>query len=175
MSARTFFIDRPVNMIDEGIDVAVRIGHQPDSGLTAIKIGSVRRVMCGAPFHFAKHDVPTTPAELKDHRIAGSTGAWASSDWRFGQDQRVTIHPALQANTNEAVIEAAIAGRGLTRVLHYQIGLALPSGAPQIALGDYEEEALPIPMLHPEGSRAPANVRAFDLAVARLRGNRLLN
>lgn len=176
MSARSFFIDRPVNIVEEGIDVAIRIGHLPDSGFTAIKVGSVRRVVCGAPAYFEKHGIPAKPADLKDHRVVGSTSAWASPEWRFGRDERVMIHPNLQCNTNEAAISTAVTGWGLTRVLHYQIGPALIEGQLQIVLSDYEEPPLPIHVLHPEGRHAPAKVRAFiDLAVSRLRENRLLN
>jgi DNA-binding transcriptional LysR family regulator len=176
MRARAFFVDRPVNIIEEGIDVAVRIGHLPDSGFTAIKVGTVRRVICGSPAYFEKYGVPATPADLKNHRIAASTSAWASPEWRFVDDQRVTIDSALQCNTNEAVIETAKGGWGLTRVLHYQIGPALIEGQLQIALSDFEEPPLPIHVLHPEGRHAPAKIRAFvDLAVSRLRESRLLN
>ncbi len=176
MRAQTVFVDRPVNIVEEGIDVAVRIGHLPDSGLTAIRVGTVRRVVCGAPAYFERHGVPRTPADLKHHRVAVSTGAWASPEWRFARDQRVTIDPVLQCNTNEAVIATAKAGWGLTRVLHYQIGPALLAGELRIVLADHEEPPLPIHVLHPEGRHAPAKVRAFvDLAVARLRENRLLN
>ncbi|MBK3735207.1 DNA-binding transcriptional LysR family regulator [Azospirillum brasilense] len=176
MRARTFFIDRPVNIVEEGIDVAVRIGHLPDSGFTAIRVGTVRRVVCGAPAYFERHGVPQTPADLRHHRIALSTGAWASPEWRFARDQRVTIDPVLQCNTNEAVIATAKAGWGLARVLHYQIGPALLAGELRIVLADHEEPPLPIHVLHPEGRHAPAKVRAFvDLAVARLRENRFLN
>ena len=176
MCGRTFFHDRPVSIIEEGIDVAIRIGHLPDSGFAAIRVGSVRRIICGAPAYFEKHGVPTTPADLKDHRIAASTSAWTSSEWRFGGDHRVTLHPNLQCNTNEAVIAAAMDGWGLTRVLHYQVGPALLEGKLQIVLSDYEEPPLPIHVLHPEGRHAPAKVRTFlDMAVSRLRANRLLN
>lgn len=176
MRARTLFIDRPVNIVEEGIDVAVRIGHLADSGFTAVKVGTVRRVICGSPAYFERHGVPLTPADLKNHRIAASTSAWASPEWRFAGDQRVTIDPVLQCNTNEAVIATAKEGWGLTRVLHYQIGPALVEGHLRIVLGDYEELPLPIHILYPEGRHAPAKVRAFiDLAVARLRENRLLN
>ncbi|MBK1836721.1 LysR family transcriptional regulator [Azospirillum sp. YIM B02556] len=176
MRARTLFIDRPVNIVEEGIDVAVRIGHLPDSGFTAVKVGSVRRVICGSPAYFERHGVPAVPADLRSHRIAASTSAWASPEWRFAGDQRVTIDPVLQCNTNEAVIATAKEGWGLTRILHYQIGPALVEGTLRIVLGDHEEPPLPIHVLYPEGRHAPAKVRAFvDLAVARLRANRLLN
>jgi DNA-binding transcriptional LysR family regulator len=175
MSARALFVDRIVNIVEEGIDVAIRIGHLPDSGFTAIKVGSVRRVICGAPAYLEKQGVPLMPADLKDHRIAASLSAWASPEWRFKDDQRVTIRANLQCNTNEAAISAALSGRGLTRVLHYQISPALLEGRLQIVLADYEEPPLPIHVLHPQGRHAPAKVRAFlDLAVSRLRANRFL-
>ena len=88
VKAKTLFVDRPVNIVDEGIDVAIRICHLPDSGLTAIKVGTVRRVMCGSPKYFERYGVPKSPADLKDHRIAASTAAWASPEWRFADDQR---------------------------------------------------------------------------------------
>lgn len=176
MDGRAFLVDRQVNIVEEGIDVAVRIGHLADSGFTAIKVGSVRRVVCGSPAYFERHGVPRVPGELKDHRVAASTGAWASPEWRFARDQRVTVHPGLQCNTNEAVIAAAEEGWGLTRVLNYQIGPALLEGRLQIVLADHEEPPLPVHVLYAEGRHAPAKVRAFvDLAVERLRANRLLS
>lgn len=176
MSGRTFFVDRPVNIVEEGIDVAVRIGHLPDSGFTAIKVGSVRRVICGAPAYFEKHGIPSTPTDLKLHRVVASTSAWASPEWTFAGGQRVTINPTLQCNTNEASIATATAGWGVTRALNYQIGPALAAGELQIVLTEHEEPPLPIHILYPEGRHAPAKVRAFvDMAVSRLRANPLLN
>lgn len=176
MHARTFFVDRPVNIVDEGIDVAIRIGHLADSGFTAIQVGSVRRVICAAPSYLEKYGVPATPAELKHHRIVVSQSAWASPEWRFAEGQRVLIDPVLQSNTNESAIATARAGWGLTRVLSYQADPSLQEGALQIVLDAFEEPPLPIHVLYPEGRQAPAKVRAFvDLAVARLRGNPLFN
>lgn len=176
MTGRTLFLDRPVNIVEEGVDVAVRIGHLPDSGFTAVKVGVVRRVICGAPDYFEKHGVPIIPADLKRHRIAASTSAWASPEWKFANDLRVTVDPALDCNTNDAAIAAAVSGWGLTRVLSYQIGPALIAGDLQIVLADHEEAPLPIHVIYPEGRHAPAKVRSFvEMAVARLRANRLLN
>jgi DNA-binding transcriptional LysR family regulator len=176
MTGRTLFLDRPVNIVEEGVDVAVRIGHLPDSGFTAVKVGTVRRVICGAPDYFEKHGVPIIPADLKRHRIAASTSAWASPEWKFANDLRVTVDPALDCNTNDAAIAAAVSGWGLTRVLSYQIGPALIAGDLQIVLADHEEAPLPIHVIYPEGRHAPAKVRSFvEMAVARLRANRLLN
>lgn len=176
MKAKTLFVDRPVNIVDEGVDVAVRIGHLADSAFTAKKVGSVRRVVCGSPTYFEKHGVPHTPSDLKQHRIAASTSAWASPEWRFANEHRVTIDAALQCNTNEAAIQSARDGWGLTRVINYQIGPDLVAGDLKIVLSDYEEAPLPIHVLHPEGRHAPAKVRAFvDMAAEVLRNNRLLN
>ena len=169
VTARILFVDRPVNLVEEGIDVAVRIGHLPDSGYSAVKVGSVRRVVCGAPSYFDTYGVPATPADLKGHRIAASTGAWVSPEWRFAADQRVTIQTWLQSSTNEAVIATASAGLALARVLQYQIETPLREGRLQIVLADHEDPPLPIHVLYPEGRHASAKVRAFvDLAVARL-------
>lgn len=175
MAARTLFLDRPVNIVEEGIDVAVRIGHLADSGFTAVKVGSVRRVVCGAPSYFARHGLPATPAALKHHRIAASTSAWASPEWRFRGDQRVTVDCVLQCNTNAAAIAAAVAGWGLTRVLSYQIAPALAAGELSIVLAEHEDAPLPVHVLYPDGRQAPAKIRAFvDLATARLRDDKLL-
>ena len=174
MHARTLFIDRPVNIVDEGLDLAVRIGHLPDSGLTAVRVGSVRRVICGSPGYLETHGIPATPADLKDHRIAASNSSWASPEWRFADGQRITLDPVLQCNTNQAVIDTARAGWGLTRVLHYQVGPALLAGELQVVLEEFEEPPLPIHLVYPQGRQAPAKVRAFvDMAVERLRGNSL--
>ncbi|TNC12262.1 LysR family transcriptional regulator [Methylobacterium terricola] len=176
VKARTLFVDRPVSIVEEGIDVAIRIGRLADSGLTALRVGAVRRVVCGAPGYLARHGIPATPADLKAHRIAVSTGAWPSPEWRFRDDERVTLHPTLDCNTSEAPIAAALAGWGLTRVLHYQIGPALADGRLRIVLADHEEAPLPIHVVFPEGRHASAKVRTFvDLAVERLRGNPVLN
>lgn len=175
---RGLFVDRVVSMIDEGIDVAIRIGHLPDSGLTATRVGQVRRVICGSPAYFEKHGVPMTPGDLSKHRIVASTSAWTSLEWRFGVQKKSTVHvsPRLFCNTNEAAISAAARGWGLTRVLSYQIAPQLEAGELRTILASYEEEALPIHVVHPEGRYASAKVRSFiDFAVGKLRSNRHFN
>lgn len=175
MRVRTFFVDRQVNLLDEGLDVALRIGHLPDSGFTAIQVGRMRRVVCASPAYLDAQGTPATPATLRDHRILACQGAWASPEWRFARGQRVVVDPVLQCNTNEAAITAAKAGWGLTRVLHYQIAPALAEGALRIVLEDHEDAPLPVQLVYPEGRQAAAKVRAFvDLAVARLRSDPLL-
>jgi DNA-binding transcriptional LysR family regulator len=178
ITGRSLFVDRMVNVIEEGADVAVRIGHLSDSGLTAIRVGRVKRVICGSPEYFEKHGVPATPNDLSRHRIVAATSAWTSLEWRFGVEEKsaVRVNPRLLCNTNEAAIAAVAQGWGLTRVLSYQIAPLLESGELQMVLSDYDEEPLPIHVVHPDGRQASAKVRSFiDLAAAKLRANRHFN
>ncbi|HWT97813.1 MAG TPA: LysR family transcriptional regulator [Terriglobales bacterium] len=178
MTLRAVFLDRIANIIDEGIDLAVRIGHLADSSLSAVRVGTVRRVVVGSPGYFKKYGQPKTPADLARHNIVSVTNAWASLDWRFGRDEKtvVTVAPRLFSNTNEAAISAAIAGWGLARPLSYQVGPAVQDGSLKIVLADYEEEPLPIHLVHPGGRHVPAKVRSFiDFAAERLRANKLIN
>ena len=178
VTGRTLFVDRVTNIIDEGIDVAVRIGHLPDSSHSAIKVGMVRRVLCGSPAYFSERGRPATPSDLASHRIIAATSAWTSLEWRFGNAGRLpyTVKPSLFCNTNLAVRDSAVAGWGMTRLLSYQVGAELESGRLETVLDDFEEPPLPIHIVHPEGRLASAKVRAFiDLAVTRLRQNRYFN
>lgn len=178
VNARALFVDRVTNMVDEGIDVGIRIGDLADSSFSAIRVGSVRRVVCGAPGYFEQHGVPKHPSELAKHPVIVSTTSWASLDWRFGGDGRpaVRITPRLSFNTYGAVIKATKRGWGLSRPLSYQIGQALIDGDLQTILSEFEDDPLPVHVVHPEGRRASAKVRAFvDLAVDRLRANRSIN
>jgi DNA-binding transcriptional LysR family regulator len=175
---RGLFVDRVVSIVDEGVDVAVRIGHLADSGFTATRVGQIKRVLCGSPAYFEKHGVPATPADLSKHRIVASTSAWASLEWRFGTGQKTVVHvnPRLFCSTNEAAISAASDGWGLTRVLSYQIAPQLDRGQLQTVLSEFEEEALPIHIVHPDGRYASAKVRSFiDFAVGKFRANRHFN
>lgn len=178
VSIHTLFVDRMVNIVDEGVDLAVRIGNLPNSGFSALRVGSVRRVVCGSPGYFEKNGVPTTPADLASHSVISATSAWASTEWRFGQDQKtvVQVYPRLYCSTNDAALQAAINGFGLTRVLSYQAAPSLASGALRTVLSDYEEHPLPVHIVHPEGRHAPAKVRTFiDFAAERLRADGRIN
>jgi DNA-binding transcriptional LysR family regulator len=178
VTVRSLFVDRVVNLVDEGIDVAIRIGHLPDSSQSAVRVGKVRQVVCGAPTYFADHGIPQQPADLARHRMIAGTSSFSSLDWFFGQDQKHKVHitPRLFCNTYDSVIRATLEGWGLSRVLSYQIGEHLMEGRLQTVLSDFEQDPLPIHIVHPEGRRASAKVRAFiDLAVDRLRANRLIN
>ncbi len=174
--AQAMFVDRVTNIVEEGIDVAIRIGNLPDSSHSAIRIGSVRRVICGSPAYFERHGYPSKPDELIRHRIVAATLGSSSSPvmWRFGGPGSVSvaIDSPLQCHTIDSAIAAARAGWGLTRVLSYQIGPAVAAGDLEIILSDHEEPPMPVHVVHHEGRRASATVRGFvDIAVARLRAN----
>lgn len=178
MSVRTMLADRIVDLIDEGFDIAVRIAHLPDSSLSAIRVGSVRRVVCAAPRYLETNGVPRTPADLTRFEAITFSPSGATDDWRFESDAGTySVRPPsrLSVNTAEVAIAAAVTGRGLTRVLSYQIASELKAGRLRIVLAEHEPPPLPIHLVHREGRRAAAKVRAFvDFAVARLRADRSL-
>lgn len=174
MTGQALFVDRNTNLVEEGIDVAVRIGHLPSSGYHAIKVGSVRRVVCASPAYLAASGRPQHPSDLGQHNIIASVGTWSSLEWRFGLDHQISIQvrPRLFCNTNEAAIDAALQGWGVSRVLSYQVAADIQSGRLEVVLAQFEEPALPVHVVHAEGRRVTAKSRAFiDLAVERLRSN----
>jgi DNA-binding transcriptional LysR family regulator len=178
VTVRTLLLDRIVDMVEEGLDVAVRIAHLPDSGLSAVRVGQVRRVVCASPAYLKKHGVPRRPADLADAAAIAFTQGPAAPDWAFPDGERsVSVRPRMQllVNTAEVSVAAAVAGHGVTRVLSYQIAPELAAGTLQIVLEDFEPPPLPIHIVHAEGRRAAARVRAFvDFAAARLRANAAL-
>ncbi len=173
VTADALFVDRIVNIVDEGVDVAVRIAHLPDSDFNAVRVGAVRRVVCGAPSYFEKHGTPETPRDLSSHAVIATMGA---STWTFADGANVAVRPRLFTNTNESAIRAAAQGWGLTQVLSYQVAPMLADGRLRTILTDFEEAPLPIHIIHAEGRRVTAKVRAFvDFAVERLRANPMIN
>ncbi|MCC6468805.1 MAG: LysR family transcriptional regulator [Alphaproteobacteria bacterium] len=179
VAARLFLADRLVDLIDEGYDVAVRIAHLADSALTAVRVGSVRRVICASPTYLAQHGMPRTPADLQRFDAIAFAPIGPAQEWSFRVGQRTqTIRPParLVANTAEVAVAAAVAGRGLTSVLSYQVGPELRAGKLKLVLADHELPPVPVQVVHHEGRRASARVRAFvDLAVERLRAEKALN
>ena len=178
VSGRALFLDRVVNLVEEGVDVAIRIAHLPDSEYHAVRVGSVRRVICAAPAYLKKHGIPATPADLAGHTIIAATATLASPEWRFGRERKtsVAVQPRLTTTTIESAIIAASGGWGLTRVLSYQVAQAVVEKKLQIVLAEFEEEPLPIHVVYPEGRKASAKVRAFvEFAAERLRANKLIN
>lgn len=173
------FVDRVVNLLDEGLDIGIRIGQLPDSSLRAIRVGHVRRVICASAGYLKKHGVPKTPADLAGHQIIVATAVSAGPEWTFTRGKQrisVKLSPRILVNTNDGAIEAARDGFGLTRLISYQVAGELAAGRLKTVLSEYEEEPLPIHVIHREGRLGSAKVRSFvDLAVERLRADKALN
>ncbi|TGN50851.1 LysR family transcriptional regulator [Paracoccus liaowanqingii] len=168
VGAEIIMVDRVVNLVEEGFDVAVRIGTLPSSDLTAVKVGEVRRVICGAPNYFTAYGLPDTPADLLHHRLI----ATAPEPWRFGADEAciVKIKPRLIVSSVAASLDIARSGWGLSRALSYQIAGDVRDGGLQTVLDQHEPAPIPIHLVHVEGRRAAAKVRSFlDFAILRLR------
>lgn len=180
--ARLLLFDRVVNIVEEGIDLAVRIGHLSDSSLRAIRVGQVKRMVCAAPDYLAKHGTPQNPADLADHNIILTTGSSAHLDWHFksagpaGKDWKISPDARWETNSIEAARHAVLSGWGLVRMLSYQARPYLADGRLQTVLTEFEPDPMPVHLVHPEGRYAPAKVRAFlDLAVETLRTNPAIN
>ena len=175
LSVSTLFVDRVVHLIDEGIDVAVRIAELPDSSLTAVRVGSVRRVLCASPAYLAARGRPRTPSDLSGHEIVGFVPMTPGGEWAFhhnGKSHGFRVAPRVSFNVADAAIAAVASGRGITRVLSYMVASHVESGALEIVLEDYEPPAVPIHVVHKEAGRTTARVRAVvDFFVEGLRGN----
>ncbi len=170
-----WFVDRVVNLIEEGIDVAVRIGELADSSLQAVGVGRVDRVVCASRRYLKRHGVPREPRELGEHRIVSAGAVTPTQEWSFvaeGRPMRVRIRPRLMTTSNDSAIVAALGGFGITRVLSYQIAQHVKAGKLERVLQNYEPLPLPIHVVHRERRHAAQKARAFvDLAIERLRGD----
>ena len=175
VSARTLFVDRVVDLMDEGLDVAVRIAVLPDSTLTAVRVGEVRRVVCAAPDYLARRGPPVTPRDLEGLDCIGFQSGVAPAPWVFPArtgEGTETVRPPMRMLVNNAdvAVAAALAGHGITRVLSYQVADEVRAGRLAIVLADREPPPVPVQLVHLEGRRAAARVRAFvDFAAERLR------
>ena len=159
------FVDRVVNLVDEGVDLAIRLGDLPDSSLQAVQVGQVRRVLCASPGYLARHGTPDRPEELQQHVIVASTGVSTSSEWRFfdgGKQVPVRVQPRLTVTTNEAAAASAVAGLGITRLPLYQIAQAVQDQSLVLILETFERPPLPIHVVHREGRHATHKARAVS-------------
>ncbi len=176
VQVRLLLFDRVANLIDEGIDVAVRIGHLPDSGLIAVKTGEVRRVVCASPGYLARRELPREPADLAAHDCISFSSITPTDAWSFASASRpnslrqVRVRPRLTVSQAEAAIASAVEGRGVTCVLSYQIERELRARRLRLLLERFEPPPRPVHVIYPEMRLAAAKVRAFvDLAVPRLK------
>lgn len=172
VQARLMLVDRVINIVEEGIDLAVRIGRFDDSSLSSIALGQVQRMLVASPDYVARHGAPVHPSELGRHRIAQSIGNSASREWHFrerGQPLSVTITPTLTVSSLRATIECARQGWGLARVLSYQVREDLERGTLRGVLDAFEPAPLPVCLVFPPSRRPSATLMHFvELASQRL-------
>jgi DNA-binding transcriptional LysR family regulator len=168
---RLLLLDRTINVVDEGVDVAVRIGHLADSALVATTVGNVRRVVVASPGYLARAGRPREPRDLAAHRTIGFTALFAGDTWTFGggpdggRARTIKVAPVLTVNTAEAAVGAALAGVGVTAALSYQVADAIAAGELVALLPKFEPDPIPVQLVYPAGSTTTAKVRAF-LALA---------
>ena len=167
------YFDRVTHLLDEGIDVAIRIADLPDSTLSAVRVGSVRRVLCAAPEYLEAHGHPPTPAELKIYDLIDFTNLTRSSEWSFvnnGISYGFQPEARFRVNNADAAIAAALAGRGITRVLSYMIAPQLADGSLELVLDAYAPPPVPVQVVHKVPGQTSARVRAVvDFLAERLR------
>ena len=172
VTARLLLVDRTVDLIEEGLDVSVRIGALPNSSLIAARVGSIRHITCASPAYLASRGRPSSPQELRNHDCISFTALSPVERWSFAgpKPQRVNLHPRLTVNTAEAAIDAAVAGLGITRVLSYQAARPVADGSLRLILENFEPEEMPVNILHREDRLPQAKVESFiAFAVPRLR------
>jgi DNA-binding transcriptional LysR family regulator len=175
VSVRLQLLDRPVSLIDEGIDIALRIAHLPDSTLVAIPVGEVRRVVAASPRYLARHPPIRQPADLTQHQIISMTHFGLDS-WSFPTaggpaiPQVVQFAPRFIVNTVRAAVASAVDGHGVVRLFSYHVANEVRDRTLRVVLGDREHAPLPVHLLTPHGRLAVPKVRAFvDFATPRLR------
>jgi len=174
INVRLVLADRIVNLLDDNVDLAVRIGPLSDSGLVATRVGAIRQVVCGSPAYFAARGVPERPADLGRHDCITSDGLMSPDVWRFPSRKStasVAIRSRLAVNSAQAAIDAAVGGLGITRVLSYQAVTAIRAGALKIVLEEFEPAPWPVSLVYAGGGRLlPLKLRAFlDFAAPRLK------
>jgi DNA-binding transcriptional LysR family regulator len=172
MDVSALFLDRVVNLLEEGIDVGIRIGELPDSSMKAIRVGQIKRVLCASPEYVAGRQQPENPRALAQHNIIAASGVTPFVEWKFGLsgNDTVKVKPRLTVSSNDAAIEASLKGFGISRLMSYQVDAYFDSGQLVRLLEQFEPAAVPVHVVHRESRYASTKVRAFvDLMVARLR------
>ena len=175
VSAKLLLCDRQVNLIDEGLDAALRIGHLPDSSMVAVRVGEVRQVIVAAPCYLASHPRIDALCDLSKQQIITFSEAGLNA-WSFppvagsSTPRIVSFLPRCVVNSARAAVASAIEGRGVTRLYAYQVAEHVRDGRLQIVLRAHEHPPVPVHLIMPEGRLSVPKVRAFvDFAVPRLR------
>jgi len=164
VSAELRLSDLNINLVDEGVDLAVRIGHLPDSSLVARHVGQMRRIVVASPGYLDKLGEPQTPEAITTHQTIQFL-----SGWRFvedGREIRITATPRLITNSADAAVRYAAEGGGLTQVLAYQAADQIGAGRLKVVLKKFEQPPLPIHVVYPTSRLLSAKVRTFiDLVI----------
>jgi DNA-binding transcriptional LysR family regulator len=167
--------DRNLDLIEEGLDVAIRIGPLADSTLVARHVGNVRRIVVASPEYLARRGMPRTPSDLATHETIFGMARSPAREWRFGPSQRgavVRLTPRLLVDDVETQVHAALVGRGVARPLSYQVTAELAAGTLVRILQDFEPEPLPVQLVTSSRSHLAPTLRAFlDCAVSTFRDN----
>lgn len=160
--ARLFFTNRLVHLVDEGFDVALRIGALPDSGLTAVPLGAMRALWVAAPSYLSKHGVPRSLDDLSRHRVVAlSIEGQQVVGWDRKPRPKTAPLERLVVNQNPVKVAAAVAGLGIARALAYQVADELKDGRLRVLMADHEPPPIPVNLVYPEGRAASAKVREF--------------
>ncbi|OFX11441.1 MAG: LysR family transcriptional regulator [Alphaproteobacteria bacterium RIFOXYD12_FULL_60_8] len=173
VSASLLLLDRVVNLIEEGIDLAVRIGPLPDSNLVGKKIGTVRRILVASPEYISSRGAPHSPTDLRDHSIIAFTGLMPNRELRFldGKSRNsVTVAPRLEINDAVTAIAAAEMGDGITAALSYMVEDKIRKNQLIPVLDSFAPPPLPVHLVYPQSRLISSKLRAFiDFAAPRLR------
>lgn len=173
VNVRLVLGDRILNLFESQVDLAIRIGALPDSSLTSTTLGRIRRLVCASPAYLAEHGTPRHPRALGEHRCISFEPLAGADQWRFridGRDVAVPVRSRLVVNTAEAVVDAAIAGTGISCVLSYQAEPAVREGRLTPLLQDFEPAPMPVSFLYTGAAALPLKLRALlDFAAPRLR------
>lgn len=173
VTAKLLLLDRLVNLVEEGIDIALRVGRLPDSSLISTKIGDVQRILVASPDYLAKRGVPQEPNDLKLHSIIAFMGLMPDREWRYGDGRlagRVSLQPRLEINDALSAIASAETGEGVTIALSYMVSEKIASGRLVEVLPDYAPQPVPVQLVYPESRRVAPKVRAFiNFSAPRLR------
>ena len=165
--------DRVTHFLDDHVDVALRIGALPDSGLIATRLGTVRRLTCASPDYLAAHGAPMTPDDLARHSVISFETVSSATTWTFeadGSEIAASFRSRLSVNTIDAAIDAGLCGFGLIRANSYQVANHVRGDRLAVVLEAFEPSPRPVHLVYDQQSRLPLKLRAFiDFVAPRLR------
>jgi DNA-binding transcriptional LysR family regulator len=173
IDARIALADRRLNMVEDHVDIGLRVGELNDFSLVAKKVGAVRRVVCASPTYLARRGTPKTPEELKDHDCITFENTLSAQSWSFkvGKSEKsFAVHSRLVVSTAEAATDAAVSGLGLTRMLDYQVDRQRRAGSLTLVLETFRSLPRPVHLIYEAGRHLPLKIRTFlDFAAPRLK------